>query len=461
MADLASLLEELVGAAFVAAGDEISDDYAHDETLSVEPQRPAVVARPGTTAEIAAILRLANEQRIPVTARGSATGLSAGALPDPAAIVVSLERFDRILEIDADNHIAVVQAGVTLAQLDAALAPLGLVYPVQPGEMSGSLGGNVATNAGGMRAVKYGVTRSQVLGLEAVLATGEVIRTGGRFVKCSSGYDLTQLLCGSEGTLAIVTEVTLRLYPRAEQRSTLLVPFTTLDQVTDAIPKIVASGTQPLILEYIDAFTMAAITQHVGLELGIPQTIKDIAFAYLVIVLESQHANRLEEDTQTLAELAATLDAIDVFILPPTAGAQLISAREAAFWAAKAVNANDIVDVVVPRSAIPEFFRRVAEIQTAHETVFFGCGHAGDGNVHLTVFQADPEKRSAAMRALFEAGIALGGAISGEHGIGRAKKPYFLALEDPIKLRLMREIKRAFDPNAILNPGVLLDPEPA
>jgi glycolate oxidase len=457
MADLASLLEEIVGAPNVSVGDEVGDDYAHDETLSVEPQQPAFVVRPGTAREVAAVLRLADEQRIPVTARGSGTGLSAGALPDPSAIVVSLERFRDIVEIDADNHVAVVQAGVTLQQLDEALAPLGLVYPVQPGEMSGSLGGNVATNAGGMRAVKYGVTRSQILGLEAVLPTGEIIRTGGRFVKCSSGYDLTQLLCGSEGTLAIVTEVTVKLHPRCAHRSTLLIPFTTLDQVSDAIPRIVASGTQPLILEYIDAFTMAAITAHVGLELGIPQAIKDAAFAYLVIVVESHHPDRLEADTQTLAELAVTLDAIDVFVLPPQAGAQLISAREAAFWAAKAVNANDIVDVVVPRSSIPEFFRRVAEIQVSHETIFFGCGHAGDGNVHLSVFQADAEKRSAAMRALFEAGIALGGAISGEHGIGRAKRPYFLALEDPVKLRLMREIKRAFDPNAILNPGVLLD----
>jgi glycolate oxidase len=457
MADLASLLEDLVGAANVAAGDEISEDYAHDEALSVEPQRPAVVVRPGSTDEVSQVLKLASETKTPVTARGSATGLSAGALPDPDGIVLSLERFDKILEIDADNHVAVVQAGVTLAQLDEALAPLGLVYPVQPGEMSGSLGGNVATNAGGMRAVKYGVTRSQILGLEAVLATGEVIRTGGRFVKCSSGYDLTQLLCGSEGTLAVVTEVTVKVHPRLEHRSTLLVPFTNLDQVTAAIPRIVASGRQPLILEYIDAFTMTAITAHVGLELGIPQSVKETAFAYLVIVLESGQQDRLDEDSQALAELSAQLDSIDVFMLPPTAGAQLISAREAAFWAAKAVNANDIVDVVVPRAQIPEFFRRVAKVQTEHETVFFGCGHAGDGNVHLSVFQADETKRKDAMRALFAEGIALGGAISGEHGIGRAKKPYFLEFEDPVKLRLMQEIKRAFDPDGILNPGVLLD----
>lgn len=457
MADTASLFEEILGAANVLTGDRIPDDYTHDETLSSDPVRPAAVLKPGSTEEIARIMAVANEHRIPVTARGSATGLSAAAVPSPDGVVLSLERFKSILEIDTEDHIAVVQAGVTLQELDDALAPLGLVYPVQPGEMSGSLGGNVATNAGGMRAVKYGVTRSQILGLEAVLATGDVIRTGGRFVKSSSGYDLTQLICGSEGTLAIVTEVIVKLHPRLEKRSTLLVPFRTIDEVTAAVPRIVTAGQRPLILEYIDAFTMATITAHVGLELGIPQEIKDEAFAYLVIVLEDARDDRLEQDTQVLAELSLSLQAMDVFVLPPQAGAQLVHARENAFWAAKAANANDLVDLVVPRSQIPEFFRRVAKVQEEHQTVFFGCGHAGDGNVHLSVFQQDPEIRSRAMQALFSEGLALGGAISGEHGIGTAKKPYFVALEDPVKLELMRGIKRAFDPNGILNPGAVFD----
>ncbi len=457
MTQVLEALQEAVGAQNLLAGAGISDDYARDETLSAEPQMPAFVVKPGSTADVAAVLRIATEHRLPVTARGSGTGLSGAAIPRAGGIVVSFERMNAIVEIDTENHMAVVQAGVTLAQLDVELAPLGLVYPVHPGETSGSLGGNVATNAGGMRAVKYGVTRSQVLGLEAVLADGRVIRTGGKLVKSSTGYDLTQLIVGSEGTLALVTQVTLRLHPRLPHRATVLAPFATLEQVTRAVPRIVASGAGPMILEYIDAFTMAAITANVGLDLGIPDAVKEATQAYLVVVMESADASRLEEDTQSLGELLTNLDAIDVYFLPPQSGARLIEAREKVFWTAKAANANDLVDIVVPRAAVPEFFTRVVDIGQTFETFLAGCGHAGDGNVHLSVFQPDPEKRSKVMRALFEAGIALGGAISGEHGIGLSKKRYFLELEDPVKIQLMRGIKATFDPDGILNPGNLFD----
>lgn len=458
MSDLAELFIDIVGAEHVISGADISSDYAHDETLSVTEQTPAIVVRPGTTAEVAQILAIANERRVPVTARGSGTGLSGAAIPLPDGICVSFERMTEILEIDTQNHMAVVQPGVTLAQLDVALAPYDLVYPVHPGETSGSLGGNVATNAGGMRAVKYGVTRHQVIGLELVLADGRVIRTGGKLVKSSSGYDLTQLIIGSEGTLALVTEVTLRLHPRLPYRATVLAPFRTLDEVTNAVPRIVASGIGPMILEYIDAFTMAAITNQAGLDLGIPQEVKEASAAYLVVVLESAHGERLDQDAQALGELAVGLDAIDVYFLSPQAGTQLIEARERAFWAAKAAGCDDIVDIVIPRASISAFFQQIPQIAQEHETFLAGCGHAGDGNVHLSVFQPDPTKRSAVMRALFAAGAALGGAISGEHGIGRTKRSYFSEFEDPVKLALMRGIKETFDPFGILNPGVMLEP---
>ncbi|MEA3056091.1 MAG: glycolate oxidase, partial [Actinomycetota bacterium] len=212
------------------------DDYSHDEALGTTPVTPLAVLLPETTDEVAAILRSCHEHRVPVTARGSGTGLSGAAIPVEGGIVVSFERMKRI-EIDAENQVAIVEPGVTLAELDAVTAKHDLVYPVYPGEYSASLGGNVATNAGGMRAVKYGVTRHQVLGLEAVLPTGEVIRTGGRFVKGSTGYDLTQLIIGSEGTLALVTEATLRLYPRVAHQSTVLAPYRTLDEAMHADPR--------------------------------------------------------------------------------------------------------------------------------------------------------------------------------------------------------------------------------
>src|SRR3954452_22260373 len=262
MADLEARLSELLTPRHVDFGVAVGDDYTHDEALTGTPVRPLAVARPASTAQVAAILRVCDELQVPVTARGSGTGLSGACTPRADGIVLALERMNEILEIDTDNHVAVVQPGVTLEQLDAALAPHGLVYPVCLGENSASLGGNVATNAGGMRAVKYGVTRHQVLGIEAVLPSGEVIRTGGRFVKGSTGYDLTQLIIGSEGTLALVTEATLRLYPRAAHQSTVLAPYRTLDEAMHAVPRVVASGIGPMIVEYIDVLTMGGMTRR-------------------------------------------------------------------------------------------------------------------------------------------------------------------------------------------------------
>jgi len=460
MANIADLLSDVVGVGHVVVGDDIAIDYGHDEALTATPCLPLAVVRPASTKEVSALLALADERRIPVTARGSGTGLSGAAISPPDGILVSFERMNRILELDTDNHVAVVQPGVTLEELNRAAAEHGLVYPVFPGESSASLGGNVATNAGGMRAIKYGVTRHHVLGLEAVLASGEVIRTGGKFVKTSTGYDLTQLIVGSEGTLALVTEATLKLHPRLTHSATVLAPFTTLDEVTAAVPRIVGHGIAPLILEYVDMLTMTAITAHVGLDLGIPDAVRTAALAYLVIVLENNDADRLDEDTAALGELLVELGAMEVYVLPPNAATQLISAREKAFFVAKAAGAHDIVDVVVPRAAIPGYLATVSAVAQESGALVTGCGHVGDGNVHLSVFQPDPEQRSEVLRALFRAGMDVGGAISGEHGIGTEKKRYFQELEDPVKLDLMRRIKSAFDPNGILGPGKIFDPAP-
>lgn len=452
-----SALARIVSQEHVLAAGAIPDDYTHDEALTVKPGRPDVLVKPESAQQIAEIMRLASAERIPVTARGSGTGLSGAAVAKRGGILLSFERMRRILEIDLENQVAVVQPGVTLAQLAEAALPHGLMYPILPGESSGSLGGNVATNAGGMQAIKYGVTRNNVLGLELVLASGEIMRTGGKLLKISSGLDLTQLVIGSEGTLAITTEVTVRLRPRCVQRASLLLPFQTLDEIMRAIPRLVALGVDPLVLEYIDALTMAAITQHAGIELGVPQSIRDRALAYLVVVLEGRHAERVAADAEETCARSVELGALDAYVLSPQAGTDLLHAREQAFWTAKRAGANDIVDVVVPRAAMPEYLRRVGSIGQEHQTFIAGCGHAGDGNVHLSIFQPDAAVRGKVMRAIFAAGLELGGAISAEHGIGCEKMSYYLALEDPRKLALMRQIKSAFDPLGILNPGTLLD----
>ena len=453
MVDLAEALRGTVPDEHLLVGDAVNEDYAHDEALTATPVVPTAVLRPGSTAEVAAILAVADAHGIPVTARGSGTGLSGAATPVEGGIVVSFERMKAVLEIDTENHMAVVQPGLTLAELDEQLAAHDLVYPVFPGEYSASLGGNVNTNAGGMRAVKYGVTRHHVIGLEVVLASGEIIRTGGKVVKATAGYDLTQLILGSEGTLGLVTEAPLKLSPRQHHAATVLVPFATLEGVAGAVPKIVASGVGPLILEYIDLLTMAVITAQAGLDLGIPEEVKETALAYLVVVIEGTQEDRVEADVAQVAELVTELGAEDVYVLPSHAGAQLIDAREKAFWAAKANDADDIVDVVVPRASMPEYLAAVAELAAEHEAWVPGCGHAGDGNVHLSVFQKDPVKRDAILRGIVAKGLSLGGAISGEHGLGTEKKKYFLEFEDPVKVELMRRIKAGFDPNGILNPG--------
>lgn len=421
MSEMTARFSEIVGNANLLTGDAIPEDYAHDEELTGPPQKPAYAAKPATPEEVAQLLKAASENGVPVTARGSGCGLSGAARPVEGGLLISFDRMNKVLEVDTANQVAVVQPGVALTDLDAATADTGLRYTVYPGELSSSVGGNVGTNAGGMRAVKYGVARHNVLGLQAVLPTGEIIRTGGRMAKVSTGYDLTQLIIGSEGTLALVTEVIVKLHPRLDHNASVLAPFADFDQVMAAVPKILASGLAPDILEYIDNTSMAALISTQNLELGIPDQIRDSCEAYLLVALENRIADRLFEDIQTVGEMLMELGAVDAYVLEGGSARKLIEAREKAFWAAKALGADDIIDTVVPRASMPKFLSTARGLAAAADGAAVGCGHAGDGNVHMAIACKDPEKKKKLMTDIFALAMELGGAISGEHGVGGPK----------------------------------------
>ena len=446
------------GAATFAPNHNLDD--LHDESLHHLTVQPLAVVRPTTTLQVAQIVALASRNGLAITPRGSGTGLSGAATPIPGGIVVNFELMNQIIRVDLIDHIAVVQPGVTLRELGETLKGTGLHYPVYPGELSGSIGGNVNTNAGGMRAVRHGVTRHHVLGLELVLADGSVVRTGGPVMKTSSGYDLTQLVLGSEGTLALVTEVTLKLSPRFERTATVLVPYESLTAISDVVPKVIASGLQPSMLEYLDRRTMTGLVAVTNLELGVEKSIVEKASAYLIVILETRTIEQLEADVADLAALLEASGALNIYVLADGAAARLIEARERMFWVAKEVGTHEIVDIVVPRSQVPIFLDEAMRIAQRYEAQITGCGHVGDGNVHLSVLLANTERRARLMRDLFASGLQLGGAISGEHGIGIDKQAHYLALTDPTLLDLQRRIKLAFDPDRLLNPYRVFDDRP-
>ena len=430
--------------------------YRFDETEYQHPGWPLGVALPASTAEVATIVRLAAAHRTPIVPRGAGTGLSGGAIAVEGALTLVLTRMDRILEIDRANLVAVVQSGVINADLGKAAAEQGLFYAPDPASFETcTIGGNLAENSGGLRCVKYGVTRDAVLGLEVVLADGTVIRTGGKNVKDVAGYDLTHLFIGSEGTLGVITEATLRLRPAPPPKLTLLAFFATVRAAGDAVTRITEAGIVPVTLELMDAFTIGAVdeAQHLGLD-------RD---AGAMLMIESDAGGVAAEGELDRAERACR-DAGATSLVraaDPTEADWLREARRKAHWSLEQACVARMDDVGVPRSRVPEMLAAIERISAEHGLPVGVFGHAGDGNLHPTfvVDREDPtaeERINAARGRIYEAAIALGGTITGEHGTGTAKRAWLEAQRGPDAVRVMRAVKAALDPLGILNPGKVL-----
>jgi len=452
-------LTTIVGKDNISVNKSEMEDYSYDEMPLPKRHFPQAVVKPTDAGAVAKLLAFANEKRIPVTPRGAGTGLSGGCIPIYGGIVLSLERMKQILKIDRDNFVAIVEPGVTIADLRSEVEKHGLYYPLYPGEMTATIGGNVATNAGGMNAVKYGVTRHHVLGLEAVLPNGEIIKTGGEFVKCSTGYDLTQLIIGSEGTLAVVTKVTLKLTTKAAKGEMLFVPFMNLQNAIDAVPEILRLKMVPIGIEFMERSIIEIVEKHLDKELPYHDY-----EAFLMIIMEGESEDEIYEYFDKVEGICKQHGAIDTMIPgSERAKRKLLDAREKFYTAISRFAPMEIVDVVVPRSEIAKFVRRVKEIAEEYKVPVVGYGHAGDGNVHLHPMCVNMSREEWGRRLphlmsdIYRAGVSFGGAISGEHGIGFDKKAYLPIQMDNAHLSIIKAIKTAFDPNNILNPGKIFD----
>jgi glycolate oxidase len=428
--------------------------YSYDASQPTLDQLPSAVLNADSTEEVAAIVRLANRRRFAVVPRGSGTNLSGGAIPLRGAVVLNLGRMKRILELDADNLTATVEAGVITDQLLAAVEAEGLLYPPDPASSSvSSIGGNVAENAGGLRGLKYGVTGDYVLGLEVVLPTGEVIVTGGKCFKDVAGYDLTSLFVGSEGTLGVVTKITVRLIPPPQAKRTLLALYRQVEEASRSVSGIIAAHLIPATLEILDGTTIRYVEEFKGL--GLP-----VDLGAILLIEVDGRPTEVEEESSRVAEICRSLGATEVSIASSEEEAlQLREARKAALPALARVRPTTILeDVTVPRSQLAPMVKKVREIAQHHDVSIAVFGHAGDGNLHPTCMtderdREEMERVQAALTEIFATALELGGTITGEHGIGLKKRPFLPQAVGQARLEAMVRIKNVLDPQGILNPG--------
>ena len=447
------LLQKTCGAVNVIT--KISGDYSHDELGSVK-RMPDVLVTAQSAEDISEVMKLANKRRIPVTVRGSGTGLVGAAVAVEGGILLETTAMDKILELDKENLTVTVQPGVLLMDLAAYVSDYGFLYPPDPGEKTATIGGNISTNAGGMRAIKYGVTRDYVRGLTVVMPDGRILKLGGKVVKNSSGYSLKDLIIGSEGTLAVITEAILKLIPLPPVSTSMLVPFSDMEQALDAVPEIIKSKASPTAIEYISKETLHFAEDYLG------RSFPDTSYpSYLLLTFDGCTHGQVDGEFTHVAELCLELGAQDVFIADTDERKDALWKTRGAFLEAikSSTNEMDECDVVVPINRVAEFIkysRKVAAEQGIRLPYF---GHAGDGNLHLYLCRDGmeeklwQEKTTKTFDRLFTKAAGFGGLPSGEHGIGYAKKKYLTEMIGTDQVSLMKGIKQVFDPNGILNPG--------
>ena len=446
-------LSEIVGAEFVRTDEDALAKYGQDGLK--RGHRAELVVIPGTTSEVAAIADVCNTGRVPLVVRGGGTGYSGGSVPLRGGLVLSMERFNRILEIDQENLLAVVEPNVVTGDFQAAVEAVGLFYPPDPASLRESvIGGNIAECAGGPRAFKYGTTRRYVLGLEVVLPTGQIIRTGSKAVKNVVGYDLTQLIVGSEGTLAIVTQAVLRLVPKPATQVTIRATFASVEAATEAVSQLIRARVVPSTVELVDAASLEAVARYVGTPLAPPDT-----GALLLLEVDGMTEAVAEEARRVEAACLVAGATETVHATSHAERERLWAVRRELSPALKTISATKLNhDVVVPRGRIGGLFELVDALRREYCLTIACFGHAGDGNIHVNMMldgsDADQMRRARlAERRLFEGVVALEGSISGEHGIGFTKSPYLTIELSSEVIALMKRVKAAFDPHGILNPG--------
>ncbi len=458
---LLAQFNEIVGADFVFTDAESFEKYGKDETERLH-YNPEVVVKPRTPEEIAALLKLCNENLIPVTPRGGGTGLSGGALPHLGGLVISMERFNNILEIDDRNLQVTTEPGVITEVLQNAVKEVNLFYPPDPSSKGSCfIGGNIAENSGGPKAVKYGVVKDYVLNLEVVLPTGEIIWTGSNVLKNSTGYNLTQLLVGSEGTLGIVTKIVLKLIPLPKFDLLMLAPFASLEKASEAVSAIFRAGFTPSAMELMEIDSIKIVSKMVD-STAFP--VSDDIAAHLIVEVDGNNLDILMGEMEAIAEVLATYDAGEIFFADDAQQkTELWKLRRRVAEAVKSVGYTIEEDTVVPRAELPKLIRGVKALGLQYGFHAVCYGHAGDGNLHIRINHPTiknsygSEEMNNILKELFVIVKNLGGTISGEHGIGLIQKSYMPVVFKDATLEIMRGIKKTFDPNNILNAGKIFD----